>query len=196
MHPVTAERVEAPLDAHHPTAVTPARFKAALADFASGVTIVTAVDTEEEDDVAMTATAFISVALEPPLVLVSVGEGSRMYDLLQRQDLWAVSVLAHGQRHLASRFAQRGRPSDRLLFADVPRHRGEQTGAFLLDGALTALECRTQERVVAGDHILVVAQVLSIAHPSPAEPPLLYFRSRYRRLRERGQYDTPARHER
>lgn len=179
-----------------PEAFTTAQFKAGLADFACGVTIVTARDAEQDDDVAMTATSFISVSLDPPLVLVSVGEGSRMYDLLQYQELWAVSVLAHDQRHLASRFAQRGRPSDRVLFADVPTHRGPHTGALVLDGALAALECRTEQRVPAGDHTLVVARVLAVSHPSPARTPLLYFRSRYRQLVERGSYDTPARHAR
>ena len=72
------------------------------------------------EDVGMTATAFMSVSLDPPLVLVSVRIGSRMDDLLEEQPLWAVSVLAESQRHIAGRFAMRGRISDRLLFEDIP----------------------------------------------------------------------------
>ena len=123
-------------------------FKSALGMFASGVTVVTARDVDDGngaaggpadfevggEDVAMTATAFVSVSLTPPLVLVSVGEGARMYDLLVRRDMWAVSILNEDQAHVSSRFAIQGRVSDRLLFEDLPRHRGPATGAVILDG--------------------------------------------------------------
>jgi flavin reductase (DIM6/NTAB) family NADH-FMN oxidoreductase RutF len=163
-------------------------FKRALGRFASGVTVVTAVDPDRPGgDVAMTATAFVSVSLEPPLVLVSVGEGSRMYDLLTRQDLWAASILGEDQAHVSSRFAIRGRVSDRLLFEDLPRHRGRATGSVILDGALSAVECRTVSRVPAGDHLLVVGLVVGVEHPAEHARPLLYFAGRYRRLRERSE---------
>ncbi len=77
----------------------------------------------------MTATAFMSVSLDPPLVLVSLRNGSRMDDLLDEQPLWAVSVLSESQRHIAGRFAMKGRISDRLLFDDIPYARGEASGA-------------------------------------------------------------------
>ena len=77
----------------------------------------------------MTATAFISVSLDPPLVMVSLRNDSRMDDLLAEQPLWAVSVLAESQRQIAGRFAMKGRISDRLLFEDIPYVRGEATGA-------------------------------------------------------------------
>lgn len=164
-------------------------FKKALSHFASGVTVVTARSVDGGgrggEDVAMTATAFVSVSLEPPLVLVSVGEGSRMYDLLTRQDEWAVSILNEHQSHVASRFAIRGRVSDRLLFEDLPKHRGATTGALILDGALSAVECRTVSRVPAGDHLLVVGLVVAAEHPAPEAKPLLYFAGRYRGLRDR-----------
>jgi flavin reductase (DIM6/NTAB) family NADH-FMN oxidoreductase RutF len=130
----------------------------------------------------MTATAFMSVSLDPPLVLVSLREGSRMDDLLAEQPLWAVSVLSDHQRQVAGRFAMKGRISDRLLFADLPHTRGSASGALLIDGALATLECRTESRVEAGDHTLVVGRVLTAALPSPEGSPLTYFRGRYRQL--------------
>lgn len=172
-------------------------FRSALGQFASGVTVVTAVDpgvpgpdtgsVAGGEDVAMTATAFVSVSLDPPLVMVSVGEGSRMYDLLAHQDEWAVSVLNEDQVHVSSRFAIRGRVSDRLLFEDLPRHRGAATGAVILDGALSAVECRTQQRVQAGDHTLVIGLVVGVEHPPDGHPtgPLLHFRGQYRAMRDR-----------
>ncbi|MDT3395947.1 flavin reductase family protein [Streptomyces sp. B1866] len=160
-------------------------FRAALSRLAAGVVLVTAHDPEEAprgEDAGMTATAFVSVSLDPPLVLVSVREGARMAELLERQPLWAVSVLAESQRHIAGRFAMKGRVSDRLLFEDITWTRGAASGAPLVGGALAVLECRTEQWVPAGDHVLVVGRVLTAATPTGDGGPLTYFRGRYRRL--------------
>ncbi|KJK38988.1 reductase [Streptomyces variegatus] len=166
-------------------------FRAAMSRLASGVVLVTAQEPSldpddpsapDVEDVGMTATAFMSVSLDPPLVLVSLREGSRMDELLEEQDLWAVSVLSESQRHIAGRFAMKGRLSDRLLFADIPYTRGEYTDAPLVGGALAVLECRTEQRVPAGDHTLVIGRVLTAGVPSAEGGPLTYFRGRYRQL--------------
>ncbi|WNI30171.1 flavin reductase family protein [Streptomyces sp. ITFR-6] len=162
-------------------------FRGALARLAAGVVLVTAQEPPLDEqgrgeDVGMTATAFMSVSLDPPLVMVSLRNDSRMDDLLAEQPLWAVSVLSESQRHIAGRFAMKGRISDRLLFEDIPYVRGEITGAPLAGGALATLECRTEQRVVAGDHTLVIGRVLSAQLPTQDGGPLTYFRGRYRRL--------------
>ncbi|MDT0343319.1 flavin reductase family protein [Streptomyces sp. DSM 44938] len=169
----------------HPEGVSEEEFRGAMARLAAGVVLVTAHDEEDGPRGAaagMTATAFLSVSLDPPLVLVSVREGSRMDELLERQPLWAASVLAEDHRATAGRFAMKGRLSDRLLFQDVPHVLGEVTGAPLLKGALATVECRTEQRVAAGDHTLVIGRVLRAALPASAGGPLLYFRGGYRRL--------------
>ncbi|MCS0600469.1 flavin reductase family protein [Streptomyces sp. LP11] len=175
----------------HAEGVSDDEFRAALSRLAAGVVLVTAqeppLDPDDPgapgvEDVGMTATAFMSVSLEPPLVMVSLRTGSRMDDLLDEQPLWAVSVLAESQRHIAGRFAMKGRISDRLLFEDIARTRGTATGAPLVGGALATLECRTEQRVTAGDHTLVIGRVLTAAVPSTEGGPLLYFRGRYRPL--------------
>jgi flavin reductase (DIM6/NTAB) family NADH-FMN oxidoreductase RutF len=122
------------------------------------------------------------VSLEPPLVLISLREGSRMDELMERRSRWAVSVLSESQRHIAGRFAMRGRISDRLLFEDIAYYRGEQSGAPILGGALAVLECRTEQRVTAGDHTLVIGRVLAAHTPSADGGPLIHFRGRYQRL--------------
>ncbi|KQX10757.1 reductase [Streptomyces sp. Root431] len=161
-------------------------FRAAMSRLAAGVVLVTAHDPDEGprgEDVGMTATAFMSVSLDPPLVLVSLRNGSRMDDLLAEVPVWAVSVLSDGQRQVAGRFAMKNRVSDRLLFADLPYTRGEESGAPLLGGALAVLECRTESRVVAGDHTLVVGRVLAAGLPSTdGSGPLTYFQGKYRHL--------------
>ncbi|MFG2429147.1 flavin reductase family protein [Streptomyces sp. NPDC048590] len=162
-------------------------FRAALSRLAAGVVLVTAQEPPlgedgRGEDAGMTATAFMSVSLDPPLVLVSLRNDSRMDDLLAEQPLWAVSVLAQDQRHIAGRFAMKGRISDRLLFEELPCIRGGITGAPLLEGALATLECRTEQRVPAGDHTLVIGRVLTASLPSGDGEPLTYFKGRYRQL--------------
>ncbi|QNS04961.1 flavin reductase [Streptomyces xanthii] len=189
--PVPPASLVPAVPAGHPEGVSHDEFRAALSRLASGVVLLTATEPDlDPDDPAaptgeyagMTATAFMSVSLDPPLVLVSLRNNSRMDDLLDEQPLWAVSVLAESQSHIAGRFAMKGRLSDRLLFEDIPYVRGERTGAPLVGGALATLECRTEQRVVAGDHTLVIGRVLSAALPSVEGGPLMYFRGRYRHL--------------
>ncbi|MGI5482114.1 flavin reductase family protein [Streptomyces lavendofoliae] len=170
----------------HAEGVSNDEFRAAMSRLAAGVVLVTAHDPDEGprgEDIGMTATAFLSVSLDPPLVLVSLREGSRMDDLLAEQPLWGVSILARAQRQIAGRFAMKGRVSDRLLFADIPTVRGGASGALLVGGALATLECRTEQRVRAGDHTLVVARVLTVGLPAGGDgDPLTYFRGAYRHL--------------
>ncbi|MFE0424766.1 flavin reductase family protein [Streptomyces sp. NPDC058953] len=177
-------RVPAP-GVPHAEGVSNDDFRAAMSRLAAGVVLVTAFDEDagpNGEDAGMTATAFVSVSLDPPLVMVSLRNGSRMDDLLAEQPLWAVSVLSESQRHIAGRFAMKGRLSDRLLFEDIPYRRGGISGSPLVGGALANLECRTEQRVVAGDHTLVIGRVLSVELPSAEGGPLAYFRGRYRHL--------------
>ncbi|MEV5607890.1 flavin reductase family protein [Streptomyces sp. NPDC052225] len=163
-------------------------FRAALSRLAAGVVLLTAHEAQDDpdgplgEDSGMTATAFMSVSLDPPLVMVSLRNSSRMDDLLDEQPLWAVSVLSESQSHIAGRFAMKGRISDRLLFEDIPYVRGEYTNAPLVGGALATLECRTEQRVLAGDHTLVIGRVLAATAPSADGGPLTYFRGKYRHL--------------
>ncbi|MFI9047996.1 flavin reductase family protein [Streptomyces sp. NPDC053427] len=185
--PAVVALASAPGDAPipHAVGVSDDEFRAALSHLAAGVVLITAHDPDDGprgEDVGMTATAFVSVSLEPPLVMVSVRNDSRMDDLLAHQPLWAVSVLADSQRQIAGRFAMKGRISDRLLFADIPYVRGEAADAPLIGGALATLECRTEERVVAGDHTLVIGRVLAASAPGEGAGPLTYFRGKYRHL--------------
>ncbi|MGW0364322.1 flavin reductase family protein [Streptomyces sp. NPDC002990] len=186
--PKTTPALPGPHLTPHPEGVSNDEFLAAMSRLAAGVCLITAHETPltaegpRGEDAGMTATAFMSVSLDPPLVVVSLREGSRMDDLLAEQPLWGVSVLADHQVQVASRFAMKGRISDRLLFADLPYVRGAVSGAPLLTGSLATLECRTENRVAAGDHTLVVGRVLTTALPAADAPPLTYFRGRYRHL--------------
>lgn len=160
------------------TAVSAEEFRETMAHYATGVVVVTA-HTEEYGDVGSTITSFCTVSLEPPLVLASIGTLSRMFDTLDIQPLWAVSVLEATQRHVAGRFAVPGRPGGEVLLTGVAYHRGEHSNALVLDGALASFECRTTQRVEAGDHTLFVGEVLGVGQRTPGDP-LLRFAHRYR----------------
>jgi len=132
------------------------------------------------DDLGTTVTGFMSVSIEPPLVLVSVASSSYLSEVLYRQDRWAVTVLAAAQRALAGRFAAEGRPSARLLIASVPHHRGPHSEALIVEGGLAALECQTVQRIPAGDHVLFVASVTAIDYTQASGEPLIRVNRRYR----------------
>jgi flavin reductase (DIM6/NTAB) family NADH-FMN oxidoreductase RutF len=160
--------------------MSPEEFIDAVSRFSTGVTIVSAND--DRDDVATVVSSFASASLEPPLVVISVAEASYMHEVLGRQPLWAVSVLGAHQRQLAGRLSAPGRPSPRLLLADTPHYRGPQSGALILEGGLTALECRTTALVPVGDHALVVGEVLSVAYVSYNRTPLVRYAHAYRSI--------------
>jgi flavin reductase (DIM6/NTAB) family NADH-FMN oxidoreductase RutF len=148
-----------------------------LGAFASGVTLVTVAD--GRDDVGTTVSAFCPVSLDPPLVLVSLIADSYPAELLGRVDQFAVTLLAAGQRMLAGRFAAAGRPGARLMLDGVPHQRGELSGALIPAGGLAAIECAVSQRVPAGDHLLVIADVTAVPYVEPGGQPLIRFRGGY-----------------
>ena len=154
-----------------------AGFGDVLGAFASGVTLVTVAD--GRDDVGTTVSAFCPVSLDPPLVLVSLIAGSYPAELLGRVDRFAVTLLAAGQRMLAGRFAAAGRPGARLMLDGVPHRRGELSGGLIPTGGLAAIECAATRRVPAGDHLLVIADVVAVAYVAASGQPLIRFRGGY-----------------
>jgi flavin reductase (DIM6/NTAB) family NADH-FMN oxidoreductase RutF len=101
------------------------------------------------------------------------GQGS------ERTGRFAVTILAAGQRMLAGRFAASGRPGARLLLDDVPHRRGTASGALIVEGGLAALECAVSQLIPAGDHLVVIAGVTSVAYVADSGDPLIRFRGRY-----------------
>ena len=140
--------------------------------FATGVTVVSTV--ERETIHGMTANAFLSVSLHPPLVLVSLGR-CRMNELLPRTGRYGVSVLTNGQEELAAHFAAQRQASVDPTFV-------WRKGIPLLDGALAHLVCRVVDCHPAGDHMLWIGEVEDLAHRD-AEP-LLFYTGRFGTLAE------------
>lgn len=152
----------------------PATFRAALARFASGITIITARDREGRD-VGMTVSAFSSLSLTPPLILVCIDNAASAAPALAECEHLAVNILDEAQEPLSRRFAEK----DRDRFEGVAVTRGKD-GVALLDGALANLECRVRERHPGGDHTILICEVREAALRDGH--PLLYYRGGYRRL--------------
>jgi flavin reductase (DIM6/NTAB) family NADH-FMN oxidoreductase RutF len=165
----------------HDTARTDARpvtvesFRRAVGRFATGVTVVTAVD--GGIDHAMTANAFTSVSLDPLLVLVCVENEARFHDAITEAGEWAVSILDASARPVADWLATRGRPLHGQLDR-IPFTRGV-TGAAILTASTAWLECRTYGVHPGGDHDIVVGEVVAVGLGDESAGALLYHRSRY-----------------
>lgn len=142
--------------------------------FASGITITTALDGAGRPQ-GMTANSFTSVSLVPPLLLICVDHRSNLLECFRQSDYFGINILDESQRHLSERFARRG--YDR--FEGVDWYSGE-TGAPLLPNALATIECKRGNVVTAGDHDIVIGEVL-YATCNDGEP-LVFFGSQYRQL--------------
>lgn len=148
-------------------------FRAVLGRFASGVTIVT-VRGANGRDYGMTVSAFSSVSLEPPLVMVCIGEEASLEPMIAEATHFGVSILASDQEPLSRRFAAHGERFDGVGFT-----RGD-SGMALIDGALAFMECRIVARHRAGDHTVVIGEVEAASVAD--QRPLLYYRGGYAQL--------------
>ena len=161
--------------------MTPEDVRAALAGWATGVAIVTIRD--GRDDVGTTVSAFCPVSEDPPLVAVSLMSGSYPAEVIGRHGAFAVTILGEQQRALAGRFAAAGRPSARRLLDGVEHLRGSHCGSLIPASGVAAIECEARQRLTAGDHLLVVAEIIAAAYVDEHAAPLIRFRGRYPALR-------------
>ena len=157
-------------------AVDPADYRRAIGRFATGVTVATTF--AGRHDHAMTANAVSSVSLEPVLMLLCVERDARWHDAVEESGVWGISVLGTGSRGIAEWLSTQGRPLHGQLDR-IPHHRGPGTGVALLDDALSTLECRTTAIHPAGDHSIVVGEVISVHTPTRTEAALVHFRGRF-----------------
>lgn len=147
-----------------------------MSAFIAGVTIVSTI--WEGVAHAMTATAFSSVSLEPPLVLVCVSRKSRFHAAVLGAGRWAVSLLRSDQEQIARHFANRGRDL-KTQFNQVAHRPAPASGAPLIDGAHAWLDCETLATYEGGDHTIVVGHVVRASREAPSGWPLAYYRGSY-----------------
>lgn len=154
--------------------VTKDDFRKALSQFASGVTVVTAKG-EDGQMRGITVSAFSSLSLEPPLVLMCIDIGASLHDHLKEGGHFAVNVLAEDQEDISQRFASK--IQDRF---DGLAYREGIAGSPLIDGSLTCIECRILHAYPGGDHTIFVGEVVRASLTEGR--PLVYCQGNYARL--------------
>ena len=157
-----------------PIPVDPVKY--VMRQWASGVTVVT-MQTETRRH-GLTISGFLSVSLEPPLVLISIGEELTSEALLKESAAFVVNFLRDDQSELSDRFAGRLGAVDRL--EGIPTQPAI-SGAPILQDCLAWLDCRVVQTVAAGDHVLYIGEVMD-ADVNDAGKPLLYWNADYRKV--------------
>lgn len=152
----------------------PDAFRALLGRFATGVTVITTTDAAGHD-FGMTVSAFSSVSLQPPLVLVCIEHSASAHDALVAAEAFVVNILASTQEPLARHFAAQGT----IRFTGVGFARSDR-GAPVLDGVLAHVECRRTAVYDGGDHSIILGET---EHAAIGDgEPLLYYRGGFARL--------------
>jgi flavin reductase (DIM6/NTAB) family NADH-FMN oxidoreductase RutF len=154
-------------------------FRDAVGAFATGINVITT--RGEEMGYGLTANAFSSVSLDPPLVLVCVGSNSDGSQVIQRVGAFAVNVLSAEQEPLSRYFASKDRPRGRDAFRDVP-HSEAITGCPLLEGAAAQMDCRLHAALPAGDHMIFIGTVVAL-NVDPEAKPLIFHGGQYAALK-------------
>jgi flavin reductase (DIM6/NTAB) family NADH-FMN oxidoreductase RutF len=152
-------------------------FRAALGRFASGITVVTSVDKQGRAH-GMTVSAFCSVSLDPPLILVTISKDTGSHYSIAESGKFVVNILREDQEHVSELFA--APVPDRFSEA---RYIESQHGVPVIEGALANLECDLRYSHEGGDHTIYVGEITD-AHMSDDGAPLIHFRGGYQKLSE------------
>lgn len=150
-------------------------FRDTLGAFATGVTVITTQGPEEP--YGMTANAFSSVSLDPPLILVCVIRGTQGEEMIEQNGIFAVNILSEEQEAISRYFASKSRPRGPDAFAEIS-HRRAASGSPILDGSLAYLDCRVAAMHEAGDHTIFIGEVMAIGSSVEARP-LLFHGGKY-----------------
>lgn len=152
-------------------------FRRIMGCFATGVTVVTAVD-QDGEFVGLTVNSFNSLSLHPPLVLWSLAVSSPLAQAFENASHFAVNVLAEDQVEISQRFALRAVDK----FAELKVRKGAG-GAPLIAGCIGWIECRTRSHDRHGDHVLFIGEVERMTESN--RKPLLFLRGHYAAVGER-----------
>ncbi|OLO26688.1 flavin reductase [Alkalihalophilus pseudofirmus] len=147
------------------------KFRSAMGKFATGVTVIT---TEANGEVhGMTANAFMSVSLDPKLVVISIGEKAQMLDRIKNSKTFAVNILSTEQQELSMIFAGQIKEKREVNF-------GQLGGVPVINGAIAQVACDVVNEHVEGDHTLFIGRVIDIQLDE--KEPLVFHNGQYRTL--------------
>lgn len=148
-----------------------------MGHFATGVTVITTMD-KAGTPFGLTANAFTSLSLNPPLVLVCIDKGVQCYSCFDESKMFAVNILGEDQEELSRRFATKGIEK----FTAIKWHKGRH-GVALLDRAMGHIECKVVHSYEGGDHTIYVGEVVGAS--ASGGRPLIFFKGRYHCLPQR-----------
>jgi flavin reductase (DIM6/NTAB) family NADH-FMN oxidoreductase RutF len=155
----------------------PEQLRQSMRAWTSGVTVVTAFHAGEQH--GMTVSSFTSIALEPPLIIVSLQTVSRTHELVAQSNIFGVTILAESQQEVSDRFAGRiPDAEDRLAGLETETL---VTGAPFIKGGLAYLDCRVSQAIEVGTNTLYLAEVIA-ARGNGDGNPLVYHDRNYRKL--------------
>src|SRR5438067_898631 len=149
------------------------QFRNAMGKFATGVTVIA---TEVDGGVhGMTANAFMSVSLNPKLVVISLAEKAQMLEKIKRSKTFSVNILADNQQELSMVFAGQIKDHEEIVFEHLD-------GKPVIPNAVAQIACEVSAEHVEGDHTLIIGKVTDV-HLEESEP-LIFYSGRYRSLSE------------
>ena len=154
--------------------VDPKELRRVMGHFATGVTVITTKDIHGAP-YGLTANAFMSLSLDPPLALISVDKTAQCYGCFDASKVFAVNFLSDEQEEISRRFATKGIDK----FAGIQWREGSN-GAALLAGVIGYVECRFKESHDGGDHAIIVGEIVNAG--ASGGRPLLFFQGKYQRL--------------
>ena len=149
-----------------------------MGHFATGVTVITTMD-KDGAPFGLTANAFTSLSLNPPLVLICIDKGVQCYCCFEESKLFAVNVLSENQEEISRRFATKGIEK----FSSI-KWRKSESGLALLEGAISHIECKVVQGYDGGDHTIYIGEIISAT--GSGDRPLIFFKGQYRRLLRQG----------
>lgn len=153
------------------------QLRQAMRAWTSGVTIVTATHAGESH--GMTVSSFTSIALDPPIITISLQTDSRTHKLIVESHAFALTILADGQQELSDRFA--GRTPDLADRLEGVETESLVTGAPFIKGGLAYLDCRVTQAIEVGKNTLFLAEVVAARGDGSGEA-LVYHNQKYRNL--------------
>jgi flavin reductase (DIM6/NTAB) family NADH-FMN oxidoreductase RutF len=150
------------------------QFRNAMGKFATGVTVI-ATEVAGEGVHGMTANAFMSVSLDPKLVVISIGEKAKILDKIKQSKLFTVNILAADQQELSMIFAGQIKENKEVVFERLD-------GKPVLSGSVVQIACEVSAEHLEGDHTLFIGKVTDIKIEDVE--PLVFYSGRYRSLAE------------
>ena len=147
------------------------KFREGMGQFTTGVVVVTGI--ESGSLVGFAAQSFVSLSLEPPLVSISPQIASTSWPRIREGRDFCINVLAEGQRDVSEAFAVVGE------VAAIGWQPSEVTGMPIVEGSIAHIDCRFRTEHEAGDHTIVIADVIDLEVHDQTGRPLVYFRGSY-----------------